>query len=235
MQPEFATASDPSFSPEARSLSRIWALRLTGPMSLLPLGILIFLLFGTYDSGEIGHLQSIPLFLQGSTDLFGSCLFAATMASYVVFGLTASIYLTLRLAEARPADMLIKDIARGIWSLKYHIALFTVFGLAPVKTFDSLIRPNDFRNMFALACVLYTGSFLLSLGLFRMQLPIRKRLVLGPALLVLWIVVGSDGTTAKAGQILYAGENPETSPRGKRHGLMLEWHRICDGSLGDAR
>lgn len=221
MQIDFAT-SEAIGQPEARSLSRIWALRLTGPMSLLPLGILIFLLFGTYDPAEIGHLQSIPLFLQGSTDLFGSSLFSATMASYVLFGLTASTYLTLRLDEVMPANLLIKDIARGIWLLKYHVALFIVFGLYPVKTFDSLIQPNDFRNMFALACVLYTGSFLLTLGLFRMQLPIWKRLTLGPAFLVLWMVVGSDGTTAKAGQVLYAGENPETSPRGKRHNLMLE-------------
>lgn len=219
----------------SRNKTRTWALRLTGPAFLLPLGILTFLFFGTYDSGDIGHLQSIPLFLQGSTDLFGSCLFSATMASYIVLGLTASTYLTLRFDKVKPADWLAKDIARGIWSLKYHIALFIFFGLYPIETFDSRIRPNDFRNMFALACLVYTGTFLLILGLFRMQTSVWKRLVFGPTLLVLWLVAGSDGTTAKAGQVLYAGEEPQTTPRGLRHGLMLEWHRICDDLLGDIR
>ena len=62
---------------------------------------------------------------------------------------------------------------------------------------------------------------------------LTARLALAPLFVVLWLVLGSDGNTARAGQIVYAGQDPQPIVRGVRHGVMLAWHRLCDGVLGD--
>lgn len=219
---------------EVEAKLRKFLLLLSGPLLMLPIGILTCLLSGSYESEEIGHLQKIPLFLQGSTDMGGSDLFAATMASYVVFGVLGALYLTLRLSDYPPTNVL-KDLVRSVWHLKYHIVLFLFFGRFNISMYDSLIRPNDFRNMFLLASLVYAASISWIVFLRRRSLRLRLRLALAPAFIVLWLILGSDGTTTKAGQVLYAGENPEERSRGIRHGIMLAWHRFCDDLLGDVR
>ena len=67
----------------------------------------------------------------------------------------------------------------------------------------------------------------------RLAIPRAARVLAAPLVIALWLIVGSDGTTAKASQVLTAGVNPEESPRGIRHGIMLGWHRLCDRALGD--
>jgi hypothetical protein len=37
----------------------------------------------------------------------------------------------------------------------------------------------------------------------------------------------------KAGQVLGSDTDPAFQPRGMRHRVMLEWHRVCDRLLGD--
>jgi hypothetical protein len=53
--------------------------------------------------------------------------------------------------------------------------------------------------------------------------------------MILWYSVGSDGTTAKAGQILLAGQDPQPIVRSTRHAIMLKWHGMIDGLLGNMR
>ncbi|MBY0280463.1 hypothetical protein K2Z84_34445 [Candidatus Binatia bacterium] len=57
--------------------------------------------------------------------------------------------------------------------------------------------------------------------------------LIAPAFIVLWLIVGGDGNTAKAGQVLLSGEDPVVASRGFRHGAMLRWHELCDRILGD--
>lgn len=206
-------------------------LLIAGPVFIFPIGIVTCFLFGSYEGDEIGHLQKIPLFLQGSTDMGGSDLFAATMASYIVFGFLGSVYLTLALARF-PSMGMLKDVVRSVWILKYHIALFFIFGQINIA-YDSHIRPNDFRNMFLLASLLFGASILWVAFLHCRPLRLRLRLTLAPVFIVLWLILGGDGTTAKAGQVLNAGENPVNRPRSIRHGIMLGWHKVCDDLLGD--
>ncbi len=65
---------------------------LTGPLLIIPLGLLIAIAVGffIYVPPEIHRNLERHLFLQGSTDLGGGCLFAGTTSLYVFFGFTAA-------------------------------------------------------------------------------------------------------------------------------------------------
>ena len=208
---------------------------LLGPLSLIPVGIILVMLFGSYTSEEIGHLQAIPMFLQGSTDWGGSLTFAIVMAAYITFGVSGSLYLTLRLAKVAPQGKFFADFARSLWFLKYHWVALFVLNVHTID-YDRRIDPNDFRNMFLLASCIYLLSIVLIIVLYRLRrLNLWHRLVLSPLFMVAWLLLGSDGTTAKAGQVLNAGVDPQWIPRSTRHRVMLEWHRLCDDVLGDVR
>lgn len=205
----------------------------TGPLSLVPAGLILALLFGRYDGADIGHLQSIPLFLQGSTNHAGSVLFAVSTAAYWVFGVLAALHLTLRLAARLPAPTFGGDLVRALGLLKFHLVPFLLAGPALSFLYDGRVTPNDFRNLFLFALVLYLLTIVGVVALYRGGASLGLRLGLAPLLLVAWLVVGADGNTAKAGQVLNAGIDPEWKPRSPLHGLMLSWHRACDGVLGD--
>lgn len=207
-----------------------WA---TGPLSLIPVSALLYLLFGRYGGAEIGHLQSIPYFLQGSTDWGGSNLFAVSTAAYLVFGVLASIHLTLRLAERVPAPTFWGDLKGSLWILKLHILPFLVAGPVLSYAYDGRVIPNDFRNLYLLMGLLYGLTVVGIVVLYRRGVALPVRLSLAPALLVAWLIVGIDGNTAKAGQVLNAGVDPDWTPRSPLHAVMLGWHRLCDGVLGD--
>lgn len=205
----------------------------TGPLSLVPVGAILFYLFGRYGGAEIGHLQSIPYFLQGSTDWGGSNLFAVSTAAYLVFGVLASIYLTLRLAERVPAPTFWGDLKGALWLLKFHLLLFLIAGPELAYSYDGRVTPNDFRNLLLLVFLLYGLTVVGIVALYRRGASLPVRLSLAPALLVAWLIVGIDGNTAKAGQVLNAGIDPDWTPRSPLHAVMLGWHRLCDGVLGD--
>ena len=207
---------------------------LLGPVMLLPMSIVVAGLIGgaLYVPPEMTGKLERMLFFQGSTDLGGGCLFAGTMALYVYFGFTAALYLALRLSETLPGPTFGADVRRALWSLKFHIAAFLIGGVGNIG-YDSEVTPNDFRNMFLFAGALYTGSIFLVVVLNRTLKTMGVRLLLAPALIVLWMIVGADGNTSRAGQLVNSGQDPQPIVRGVRHGLMLAWHRGCDALLGD--
>jgi len=205
----------------------------TGPWALLPVGLVLALLFGRYDGADIGHLQSIPLFLQGSTNHGGSLLFALSTAAYWTFGVLAALHLTLRLAERPPAPSFGRDLARALSILKFHLVPFLLAGPALSYVYDGRVAPNDFRNVYLLALVLYLLTIVGVVALYRGGAGLGLRLGVAPLLLLVWLIVGIDGNTAKAGQVLNAGVDPAWAPRSPLHGAMLSWHRACDGILGD--
>jgi hypothetical protein len=201
------------------------------PALLLPIALAGIFVFGSYSPAAITQAK-LPLFLQGSTDYGDSNIFAVTIALYVIFGVLGAWHLALRLsASARTASALQGYLA-ALWILKVHVALFVVFGVLTWRE-DRRITPNDFRNMFLLAALLYAASVWLVVWLSRRSTRLPLKLLVAPAFIYLWLVVGSDGNTAKAGQERYSGEDPQWRPRGVRHAIMLQWHRACDRLLGD--
>lgn len=208
-----------------------WLWRLTHPAMLLPVAVTVVALVSRYDSEDIGHKQAIPLFMQGSTDWGGSITFACAMALYVVCGTMASWQLVLW-NELQPAWASFGERLRGgTWRLSLYWVCFLLGQLT--WGYDRWIGPNDFRNMALLAALVFAASACWITWLSRRALPRGARIVAAPLLILCWLIAGSDGTTAKAGQVLLAGVDPAETPRGVRHGAMLQWHRLCDRVLGD--
>src|SRR5204863_4672074 len=134
--------------------------------------------------------------------------------------------------ELEPATASFAERLRGgAWRLSLHWTCFLFGGLG--WSYDRWVKPNDLRNMFLLAVLVFAASSLWVTWLSRRAIPRRARLLAAPLMIILWLIVGSDGTTTKAGQVLNSGVNPQETPRGLRHGVMLGWHRLCDGVLGD--
>jgi hypothetical protein len=204
-----------------------------GPLALVPVGLLLVLLFGRYDGADIGHLQSIPYFLQGSTNHGGSLAFAVSTAAYWTFGAIAALYLTLKLAEQVPGPSFGSDLKRAARLLAPQLVLFLVGGPVLSFAYDGKVTPNDFRNIFLLVLLLGLATVAGVVALYRRPLRLEVRLALAPLLFVAWLLVGIDGNTAKAGQALNAGVDPAWQPRSPLHAVMLSWHRLCDGLLGD--
>ncbi|MCX7007941.1 MAG: hypothetical protein NTY53_11970 [Kiritimatiellaeota bacterium] len=207
---------------------------LLGPVMLLPMSFVVAGLVGgvLYTPPEMTGKLEHMLFFQGSSDLGGGCLFAGTLALYVYFGITAALYLALRLSETPPCPTFGADVRRALWFLKFHIAAFLIGGMGDIG-YDSSVTPNDFRNMFLFVGALYTGSIFLIVVLNRTLKKMAPRLRLAPTLIILWLIVGSDGNTSRAGQLVQSGQDPQPIVRGIRHGLMLAWHHGCDALLGD--
>ena len=208
---------------------------LTGPLLIIPLGLTVAIITGRflYVPPETCGDPERLLFLQGSTDWGGGRLFAAIVALYIAFGFLASWHLALELRETGPLPFS-KALLRSLWILKFHLLLFCVAGTVP-WSFDSRVTPNDFRNIFLFAALVYALSILWIVALRNARLPLPVRLALAPLFVVLWLVLGSDGNTARAGQLVHAGQDPQPIVRGVRHGVMLAWHHLCDGILGDIR
>jgi hypothetical protein len=216
-----------------RTASQI-ATFLLGPWMILPQAFAVGGFVGgfLYEPPEIHRQLERHLFLQGNTDWGGGCTFAAAVALYVAFGFTAAWYLVLRMREAGTPASLGGRLWKAGWALKFHVAAFVVGGTADWG-YDARVTPNDFRSMFLLAGLVYLLSVAVVVGTSRTRIPIAVRLVLAPAFTVAWLVVGSDGNTARAGQLVQSGQDPQPITRGTRHGIMLAWHRACDSVFGD--
>ena len=207
---------------------------LLGPWMILPQSVLVAGYVGgrLYVPPEMhGHLER-HLFLQGNTDWGGGCLFAGTIALYVAFGFTAAWYLVLALRQDGPPASFGRTLLRALWRLKFHVLAFILGGTANWE-YDASVAENDYRNLFLFAALVYALSVLLVVGLQATRLSTRARLALAPLCTVLWLVVGSDGNTARAGQLVQSGEDPQPIVRSVRHGIMLSWHHLCDAALGD--
>ena len=207
---------------------------LTGPLLIIPQGLAIAISVALfiYEPPEIhGHLER-HLFLQGNTDWGGGGLFAGIVAIYVAFGFTAAWHLALSLQDLPASVSFGRACLKSLGILKFHLLLFLVAGTAPWP-YDARVTPNDFRNLFLFAAGIYACTLLWIVALRTVRLPMSARLALAPLFTVLWLILGSDGNTARAGQLVQAGQDPQPIVRGVRHGLMLSWHRLCDSALGD--
>lgn len=206
---------------------------LTGPLMIIPQGLVVAVAVGMfmYEPPEIhGHLER-HIFLQGNTDWGGGCLFAGTVALYVVFGFTSAWYLMLSLGSADIRGFW-RTAIRSLWLLKFHILAFLIGGTADFG-YDARVTPNDFRNIFLFAGLIYLLSILFIAALHSTRLDPRIKIALAPLFTVLWLIIGSDGNTARAGQLVQSGQDPQPITRSSRHAIMLSWHHLCDSVLGD--
>ncbi len=205
------------------------------PRMILPLAFTIAFIFGgfIYEWPEFSGNYEQYIFFQGSIDMGGACLFAGILSVYLFFGFTAGWYLVLKLEEITEQSF-IKIIVNGLMILKYHILAFVV-GSTITRGYDALVTPNDFRNMFLFAGLLYSLSFLNICILHKLSINRMLKLILAPTFIFFWIVIGSDGNTARAGQLVSSEKNPTYIIRGKRHAFMMSWHTLCDSAFGDGQ
>lgn len=209
---------------------------LTGPLLIIPQGLVVAAAVGmyVYEPPEIHGDLERHLFLQGNTDWGGGCLFAGTMALYVAFGFTAAWYLTLALSDLPRIDGFWVRWRKAVWILKFHLLAFLIGGTANLG-YDARVTPNDFRNMFLFAAFLYLLSVCFITALSRTRFRLRIKLLLAPLFTVLWLIVGSDGNTQRAGQRVQSGQDPQPIVRSERHRIMMSWHALCDHVFGDIR
>src|SRR5262249_50021527 len=126
------------------------------------------------------------------------------------------------------------NVVANVWALRFHAGAFLIAGTHGWYC-DERIAPNDFRNMFLFAVLVYVVAFPLVTAIGRARWPLWRRVVVAPVAIYAWLWLGADGNTAKAGQTRQAGEDPQGAPRSARHRVMLAWHRLCDDVLGDLR
>lgn len=219
---------------EASSLPP-WARVLYGvshPIAILPVATVVAAWFGSYSPADITQLQNVPLFLQGSTDMGGSDIFSATLALYVTFGLLGAFYTILRMHTTPRQPTFAGELKSNLSHLLVHALVFVVGGSACVS-YDSQIGPNDFRNMFLFVVLVYAVSSVVVTLIGRSTLTLGPKLLLAPLAIYGWLLLGWDGNTAKAGQVLPSHTDPAFMPRSARHRVMLGWHQLCDRVLGD--
>jgi hypothetical protein len=171
------------------------------------------------------------LFFQGSIDMGGACLFAGWIMLYVVFGFTAGWYLVLKLSQI-PYQSFSQSLIKYLWILTYHIAAFLCGGIMLFPG-DGDTASNDFRNMFLFVCVLYGFSIAFICLLHKSQMKMRLKLFLSPLFISIWLFIGSDSNTKRAGQFVSPEKNHVYQIRGKRHQVMVAWHKFCDSLLGE--
>lgn len=201
------------------------------PILILPWGILIaFSTGGRYEPWEIAT-ASIPIILQGGTDWGGSCLFAGWMANYLFFSFAAPIYATVSIPETSEVNF-ITTLQSIVRKMKWYIFFFLLLG--PITIFqDTIITPNDHRNLFLFFFVFYT--FLIFYISTLLYFKIRYRIIFSIIPLLILFLLMSDGITTKAGQWNVQGVDPEIHVRGIRHQLFLNWHKLCDFIFGDVK
>ena len=210
-----------------------------GPVGILPLGIFVFLFVTriiNYSPPEVTLKLEEYLFLQGNTDEAGGMGFAIWVSSYIFFGITASIYLTLKLEDRKLESGITKELFNIVQILWAHIVIFLLVGLLPVVMgYDTRVTPNDFRNMFLFVATIYCLTVFLVAVLRKLSDKEWVRLVFAPTFIFIWLIIGADGNTLRAGQLVQAGQDPKPVIRGIRHGIMMSWHRLCDNLLGEIR
>lgn len=191
-----------------------------GPFAFIPILLLVCKIFnvGGYSPEEIGHLQKIPLLLQGSDDMGGSNIYAIYVVAYITFGFLGTIYLNLKIWQGEKCSF--KGLFwNGVRHIKYYLAFF--FITAPFN-FDA-----DGKGIFFLFAIIYFFTFFLIIIFNHFNVKKLISLLLSPLFIYLFLIVASDGTSQKAGQILSCGQERAEIVRSVRHGLMLKWHSLC--------
>lgn len=214
------------------------AIVLTAPWVLIPWGVVFFLLVNRFDRlvgsafppTEVSHRPEALLFLQGGTDWGGAEEFALSAIALPLFGLLAALHLSLRM-RTLPAAMSFRHRLGISWRI-----VSTYWGFFMIAALIVWIPPYygatcsceyDVRVLFLMAATVFLATHFLVVWLAGIRLPDWLKTLLAPSFLALWLVLGSDGQTPRAGQMLVSDEEPLPATRGLRHGAMLAWRRLC--------
>ena len=87
----------------------------------------------------------------------------------------------------------------------------------------------DLPVLLMTATAVYLASFLFIVWFDGRGLPGWAKTMLAPLFFIIWLALGSDGQTPRAGQMLADFEEPFHATRGLRHGTMLLWRSWRDG------
>lgn len=230
------------------------ALFLTGPWMMLPLGWQLVrwgdvFFWRKLLPAEISRRPENLLFFQGSNDLGGVAYGIAALA-LAVFAVTAAWHLSLRLRAFRERVGFGRRVGRSFAVLSPFFAVFLcATGLVVAETIldrlenrDGLGRSGlfvagpstdaDIAVLFLTAAAVYALSVLFVAWLDGTRLRGPVKTLLAPSVAVLWFVLGADGQTPRAGQMLEASWEPLPAVRGARHGAMVAWHDACLALLG---
>ncbi len=204
-----------------------------GPWMIIPQAFIVASLFGfiIYDWPEHSGNYEEFIFFQGNIDMGGGCLFAGTLMLYLFFGFTAGWYLVLKLNEVS-TDTFFQILKKSFFILKYHILAFVIGGTMDIA-YDARVIPNDFRNMFCFAAMLYLLTIIAISFMKKLQFNYKIQLLLAPIFIIFWLYLGSDGNTSRAGQLVSAEKNPHYIIRSKKHSIMVSWHKLCDSLMGE--
>jgi hypothetical protein len=204
-----------------------------GPWMILPQSFIVAIIFGgfIYEWPESTMNYEKYIFFQGSIDMGGACIFAGVILVYIFFGFTASWYLTMKLNQITYQSYL-HTVLHSLSVLKYHFVFFIIGSLVNIPD-DAYAGSNDFRNMFLFVFFIYLLSILFICFLKKYKIKFSTKIILAPTLVIVWLFIGSDGNTERAGQFVSSDKNYVYKIRGKRHSIMVSWHKLCDSQLGE--
>lgn len=227
----------------------------TGPWMILPLGWALVRLgdnlfyWRELLPAERTRRPEVLPFFQGSNDLGGVGYGIAALA-LAVFAVTAAWHLSLRLRAFHERVGFGRRVGRAFAVMSPFFAVFlaaTVFVVAETVLDrlggrDGLGRAGlfvagpstdaDIAVVFLTAAAVYALSVLFVAWLDGTRLRGPVKTLLAPAVAVLWFVLGADGQTPRAGQMLEASWEPLPAVRGARHGAMVAWNDLCLALLG---
>lgn len=227
----------------------------TGPWMILPLGWALVRLgdnlfyWRELLPAERTRRPEVLPFFQGSNDLGGVGYGIAALA-LAVFAVTAAWHLSLRLRAFHERVGFGRRVGRAFAVLSPFFAVFlaaTAFVVAEtvldrLEGRDGLGRTGlfvagpstdaDIAVVFLTAAAVYALSVLFVAWLDGTRLRGPVKTLLAPAVAVLWFVLGADGQTPRAGQMLEASWEPLPAVRGARHGAMVAWNDLCLALMG---
>ena len=214
------------------------ALVLTAPWALIPWSLAFFALSVWLDRQagfafpptEVSRRPETLLFLQGGTDWGGAELFAFSAIALPLFGLLAAMYLSLCLRTLPAATSFQHRLGLSWRIVSTYCGFFLMIALIvwlPPYYGAKCSCENDLPVLFLTAAVVFIATHFLIVWLAGTRLPGWTKTLLAPLFLALWLALGSDGQTPRAGQMLASDEEPFPATRGFRHGAMLAWRRLC--------
>lgn len=225
--------------PDRLSIGGRIALFLTGPWMILPwLYLLTILVAGSFPlpTESYGRPEAF-LFFQGDTDWGGGIMFAIETSMLLFFAFTAAWHLSLRLRAFRDRVGFGRRLGRALAVMSPFLVVF--LAAAAFLFLDDVIMaisdegpygPTSVADIDAVtftAAIVYALSIPFVTWLDGTRLSAPAKTLLAPAVAVLWCILGADGQTPRAGQMLQSGWEPLPAVRGIRHGIMVSWHRLC--------
>lgn len=190
---------------------------------------------GPYSPQEITELQTIPLILQGGTDMGGSNLFAIYASGYIFYGVIACFVFTLKffgkdLKIGRIASLVIDQFFFSFYFATVAILLWTLLeGRLPISPFHILCQ---YIQLIVIFSVTSGFSYYFIKWLSQTNIPLFVKIVLSPIFFALMIWICWTGITPKAGQVLISSEVPRDLPNSERHEMLINLHKCCLGVFG---